>query len=827
MLVRFSLTVAAFLASATAQTVDFTRDVNPVFEKKCVGCHGAALQMNGLRLDNSEDGLRGGYSGAVIVKGNSASSKLIERVSSSKEGFRMPPAGPALTTAEITTLRAWIDNGAPWPATARKPAAAPKSTHWAFQPIRRPAPPAVTNTAWVRNPIDAFVLARLEKEGIAPSLEASKEILLRRLSLDLTGLPPSPQEVGEFVNDQRPDAYERQVDRLLASPHYGEKWARPGLDLAHYADSDGYEKDQVRPYAWRWRQWVIEALSRDLPFDQFTIQQLAGDLLPDRTAGPWIATGFLRNTLTNREAGVDREEARFEQVVNRTNTVATTWLGLTVGCAQCHDHKYDPISQKDYYQLFAFFNTADEETVDAPLPGEVGPYLAALPEYNKQRAALLAEHHVPELFPQWEAKMREAIDRPGSSPEWDFSLTSMKAMFDNAVKILKRDASQRTPEQQRRLVDYFINRPTTFGFDKEKTARLRELREKLAKFDRSFPELAQAPVMVEDHEAGPTHLHVKGDWRQKGIAVEKNTPSVLPPLNAAKPDRFALARWLVSKDNPLTARVQVNRAWQELFGRGIARTSEDFGKMGEKPSHPELLDWLAAGFMDDWSVKRLHKTIVMSAAYRQSSHARKDLESRDPDNALLARQSRLRLSAEVVRDSALAAAGLLDTAIGGRSVRPPQPAGVAELGYGGSVKWAASEGRERYRRGLYIHFQRTTPYPMLMNFDAPDSNVACSRRTRSNTPLQALNLLNDVVFFEAAQAMAWRIEREAPAALGERLDYAFRLAVGRKPTESERQRLAQYHDQQARIFQKEGSSVSPWVGVARVLLNLDEFITRD
>jgi hypothetical protein len=817
-------------AIASAQSPDFVRDIEPIFKKKCVACHGTAQQMNGLRLDNGSDALRGGYSGPAIVKTNSASSKLIERVSSTKDGFRMPPAGPPLSPGEIRALTAWIDAGAVWPSSAVQPVAERrKSAHWAFQPVRRSPAPLVKRSAWVRNPIDSFVLARLEKEGLAPSPEASKETLLRRLSLDLTGLPPTPPQIAEFIGDTRPDAYERQVDRLLASTHYGERWARLWLDLAHYADSDGYEKDQARPYAWRWRNWVIDALNRDLPFDRFTTAQLAGDLLPARTVDQWVATGFLRNTLTNREAGVDREEARFEQIVNRTNTVSTTWLGLTVGCAQCHDHKYDPISQKDYYQMFAFFDSVDEENIDAPMPGELGPHLAALPEYASKREALLAEYHVPELFPQWEAKIREAIDHPGRSPEWDFSLTSMKAMFDNAVKVVKRDAAQRTPAQQKRLVDYFIVRTGAApGLDKDKLARFKELRDKLQKLDREFPDLTQAPVVVEDPAAEQARLRVKGDWRRPGIPVEKDTPSVLPVLTAAgKSDRLALARWLTSKDNPLTARVNVNRAWQEFFGRGLVRTSEDFGTMGEKPSHPELLDWLAAEFMNDWSMKRLHKTIVMSATYRQSSNARKDTETRDPDNSLLARQARLRLPAEVVRDGALSVSGLLDTRIGGPSIRPPQPAGVAELGYSNSIKWVASAGQDRYRRGLYIHFQRTTPYPMLMNFDAPDSNVACSRRLRSNTPLQALNLMNDEVFFEAAQALAWRIEQEAPAELGRRLDYAFRLAIGRAPSDPERQRVAQYHDEQARLFAKEGSKLSPWVGVARVLLNLDEFITRE
>jgi hypothetical protein len=814
---------------------DFTKQVRPILQKNCYACHGPALQQSGLRLDAREEAMRGGYSGPAIVKGDSNASRLIQRVTAEKPPERMPPAGPGLKAEEIAVLRAWIDAGAVWPESAKAPPKAdarPRSTHWAFQRVERPAPPAVKQSNWPRNPIDNFILARLEKEGVTPSPEAAKTTLLRRVSLDLTGLPPTPYEIEEFLGDTSPDAYERLVDRLLASPHYGERWARQWLDLAHYADSDGYEKDLPRPHAWRWRHWVINALNGDMPFDEFTRLQLAGDLLPGRTVEHHVATGFLRNTLTNREAGVDRDEARFEQIVSRTNTVSTAWLGLTMSCAQCHDHKYDPLSQKDYYSLFAFFNSVDEEDIDAPLPGEVGPYLQALPEWKRKRQALLEEYEVPELLQQWEAKMVEAIDHPGRSPEWDFSLTSMKAMFNNAVRVLKK-GPRRSEVEQFRLTNYFIQSPGVApGLDKEKLARFKELREKLKQLDKSFPALSQAQVMVEDPEAPPTHIHIKGDWRQKGIPVARATPAVLPPLRAnGEPTRLDLANWIVSRDNPLTARVWVNRAWQEFFGRGLVRTSEDFGTQGEQPSHPELLDWLAAEFMDSgWRMKHIHRLIVTSATYRQSSHARPELSQRDPENTLLARQSRLRLPAETLRDVALAASGLLDTRIGGRSVYPPQPEGVAQLGYGGN-EWPESTGPDRYRRGLYIFFQRTSPYPMLMNFDAPDSNFSCTRRPRSNTPLQSLNLLNDEVFYEAANALAWRVEREAPDnSFTGKLEYAFLLTLGRKPTDAERERLAAYYDQQSQIFAREangGQPLSAWLGVGRVLLNLDEFIVRE
>jgi cytochrome c553 len=829
------LLTAVAVCAAPAE-VDFTRDIQPIFVKRCSGCHGAAQQMKGLRLDDRDSALK------VIVAGNSAASKLIERVSSTKKGFAMPPVGAPLSAVEIANLRAWIDAGAKWPANAK--AATTASRHWSLRPVERPPVPDVRERAWVRNPIDAFVLARLESESIQPSPEADRRTLLRRVSLDLTGLPPTPDEIASFAADNRPDAYERVVDRLLASPHYGEKWARQWLDLAHYADSDGYEKDLVRPWAWRYRQWVIEALNRDMPFDEFTIEQLAGDLLPGATVEQRVATGFLRNTLTNREAGVDRMEARFEQIVNRTNTVSTTWLGLTVGCAQCHNHKFDPISNKDYYSMFAFFENAGEHIIDAPLPGEAGPYLRALPEYRAMRGQILAEYDVPELEAKWEAQMRDAFVHPGKNLEWDFALTSFRAMYDAERKVLTGDPAKRTPREQDRLDAYFLaNMGPDFSKDKAITEKLKAARKELSAIAAGLPAYSEAPVMEFDPSIPPSRIHLGGDYKNTGDIVEPDTPAVLPPLGSDKHDRLALARWLVARSNPLTARVTVNRLWQEFFGTGLVRTSEDFGTQGEAPSHPELLDWLAAEFVDrGWSMKQMNRLIVTSATYRQSSRTRKELESRDPENRLLARQSRLRLPAELVRDAALSASGLLDPEIGGRSVRPPQPTGVAELGYANSVKWVESKGEARYRRGLYVHYQRTTPYPLLSNFDAPDSVATCSRRRRSNTPLQSLNLLNDPVFFEAAQALAVRVINEAPGDVSNKLDYAFELCLGRTPSARERERLTRYFDSEAAAFRADGKAAAEmepvnvgvsadrsaaWVSVSRVLLNLDEFITRE
>ncbi|MBI1895109.1 MAG: PSD1 domain-containing protein [Acidobacteria bacterium] len=839
---------AAFLfaACAFAAPIDFTRDVEPIFARRCHACHGSGQQMNGLRLDDRAAALKGGVSGQVIVPGKSAESKLIQRVTSTKKSFAMPPAGGPLTAGEIATLRAWIDAGARWPQAQAKGAGALKTSHWSFQPIRRPQPPPVRQSSWLRNPTDAFILARLEKEQIEPSPEASRHTLIRRLSLDLTGLPPTPAEVSEFLADARPDAYERLVDRLLASPHFGEKWARHWLDAAHYADSDGYEKDLVRPYAWRYRNWVIDAFNHDLPFDQFTIEQIAGDLLPNATTEQRVATGFHRTVLTNREAGVDRAEARFEQMVNRVNTIGTAWLGVTVGCAQCHNHKYDPITQRDYYQLMAFVNNLEEAEIDAPLPGELGPWLEARPRYERERALALRESNIADLQAHWEEKMRAAIAKPGVDLEWDFAVTSFKAMVDNAVKLIQTDAAQRTSRQVETLTDYFLGRPgPEYSKDAAKKKGIQEARDRITKLKAALPPFTEAMSVVESPDQVKTHVAVRGDYRTPGEEVQAAVPAVLPPLKTAGPaTRLDLARWLVSKENPLTARVAANRIWQELFSKGIVRTAEDFGTQGERPTHPELLDWLASEFRDHgWSTKQLIRTIVTSSTYRQSSKVREELLSRVPDNSLLARQSRPRLPAELIRDSALAASGLLSPAIGGRSVRPPQPAGVAELGYANNVKWVESKGSERYRRGLYIHFQRTTPYPMLMTFDAPDSNVACTRRSRSNTPLQALNLLNDPVFFEAAQALALRTLHEVRGGFGERLEHLFELALARRPTPAERERLARYFDQQLGILRNEPESLDKlaplppegvnrldaagWVTLARVVLNLDEFVTRE
>jgi mono/diheme cytochrome c family protein len=786
-------------AVAQAAPPDFTRDIQPVLKQHCYACHGPQVQMKNLRFDDPQAAMR------AIQPGDSAHSRLMDMVTG-KGGKFMPPAGPHLKDSEIAALRAWIDAGAKWAG------AAPVGL-WSLQPIKRPAG---------AHDIDAFILARLKAEGIKPSPPADRATLIRRVTLDLTGLPPTPKEVQDFLDDRRPDAYARVVDRLLASPHYGEKWARYWLDLAHYADSDGYEKDLERDWAWRYRQWVIDALNRDMPYDEFSIEQIAGDELPNATVEQRVATGFFRQTLTNREAGVDQRETRFEQLVDRTDTFGTVWLGMTVRCAQCHDHKYDPIKQKDFYQILAYFDRAMEVNIDAPMPGETEPYLKVKPEYDRKYDELMKEYNVPELETTWEARMVGAMDNPGKNLDWDFACTSFRAMFDHAERSIRRPAAERTEREQRALTNYFI-RGSFPALEKglQIGPQMKELRIKLDALNKTLPQLTQAYVIEDDPIRPVTHIAVRGDFKNEGAEVEPGTPSFLPLAHAAT--RLELAKWLMSPDNPLAARVEVNRLWQEMFGRGLVSTSEDFGTQGDKPSHPELLDYLASEFRDSWSMKRwsmkqMLREIALSATYRQSSDARPDLETKDPENTLLARQSRVRLPAELIRDEALAASGLLNDEIGGRSVKPPQPDGVNELGYARTnVKYQESPGKLKYRRGLYVHYQRTTPYPFLVNFDEPDSVMSCPRRRMSNTPLQSLNLLNDPVFFEAAGALAERVQQQALGdTFNDRLSYAFELCLGREPTAAEKDRLATYFDKQ-----------QDWTGISRVLLNLDEFITRE
>ena len=852
-LIVFGLLGSGFGAESRSAAVPdpLAQEVRTLLENHCIQCHGASQQLNGLRLDSREGALAGGYSGPSLVLGDGGGSTLIQRLTSEDPSTRMPLAAPPLRPDQIEVLTRWIDQGAPWPrempVRADSDSVSPKEAqHWSFRPIDRPESLPETSGAWDRSPIDSLIRTRLEQEGLAPSPMAAKETLIRRVSLDLTGLLPSVEEVEAFLQDDRPDAYERLVDRLLASPRYGEKWARHWLDLARYADSDGYEKDLLRPHAWRWRQWVIQALNRDLPFDRFTLEQIAGDLLPGASLEQRVATGFLRSGLKNREAGVPRGQVRFEETLDQTNTMGSVWLGLTLGCAQCHDHKYDPLSQKEYYQFLAFFNQTQGREMDAPLGGETEPFLEEFPRYRQQRKELLdnGEISVPRLQARWETMLLEAMEYPGKHLDWDDILRgAILNELDRAPELLGSGPAGRTWRENDRVTHYFFKYPGPENAKEEALSeKLKDLKGKLAELETSFPDVTRAYVVQA--LPGATHIALRGDYRVPGVEVRPGTPGWLPPLrNGEEPPRLGLARWLVDKNHPLTARVAANRLWQELFGRGLVRTPEDFGTQGSKPSHPALLDWLASEFMRrDWSQKKMLRRLVTSATYRQPSRVEQRLEQTDPENVLLARQSRLRLPAELIRDAALRAAGVLDSRIGGKSIRPAQPDWIATITYGKSG-WKPSSGADRFRRGLYVLFRRSAPYPQMVNFDAPDASATVCRRERSNTPLQALNLLNDPVFMEAARFLAQRTLREAPPRWEERLDHIYQLCLSREPTPDERRLFRRFLDQQRAILQEEPESVkqlangadsdlepllaATWTAAARAVLNLDEFITRE
>ncbi len=792
--------------------VDYLGQVKPLLTRHCVACHGAARPRAGLRLDTAALALSGGKSGPVILPRRGAESPLVLALRGEGDGERMPLNRPPLGESEIALIRDWIDQGAGAPADER-PGVPPPTRHWAFVPPIRPVPPEVRNTGWVRNPIDRFVLARLEKAGLSPSPEAPPATLLRRASLDLIGLPPSPVEVEAFLDDRRPDRYGRAVDRLLASPAFGERWARPWLDEARYADSNGYSIDAPRSI-WKYRDWVIDALNADLPFDRFVVDQIAGDLEPGATTAQLVATGFHRNTPINQEGGIDLEQFRVESIVDRVNTTGTVFLGLTVGCAQCHDHKYDPISQRDYYRLYAFFNNVDEPDLEI-----------ATAEQRKQQAEVrgridrfhreMAERHpdLDELERQWEESL---------SPEYKQNAEiQAKLAFD-----VPRD--QRTTAQRRVLVELMIGKDRAF---RKEAAALRALRS-------SEPKMVKT-MIVREHKGSPRESFVLlgGDFTRRGDRVEPGLPAVLqaggPTSPSRRADRMELARWLVDRRNPLTARVAVNRIWQAYFGRGLVETDNDFGTQGTPPSHPELLDWLACELMDrGWSLKAIHRLIVDSATYRQASKVRGECQAIDPDNRLLWRQARLRLDAELIRDSALAASGLLTRSIGGPSVFPPQPEGVMNLGQM-RRPWRADTGPNRYRRGLYTFFWRATPYAFLTTFDAPGGVQACTRRMRSDTPLQALTLLNDPAFVEIARGLATRIASDIGSTSSDRqrLRRAFLMCLGREPGDVELRTLERFLESERareRAAAQAGAEPSAaWIGVARILLNLDEFVTRE
>jgi mono/diheme cytochrome c family protein len=813
-----------------ARTVDYVQDIKPIFAKRCTACHGAEKQKSGLRLDSVGLAKRGGDSGPAIEPGKSAESLLVLAITGAEGVAAMPPKGEApLTSDEIALLKLWIDQGAKGPdETTGGPVKG--ANHWAFRPVVRPAVPEVVNKAWVKNPIDAFVLARLEKEGLHPSSEADRVTLIRRLSFDLLGLPPTIEEVDAFVADTRSDAYEILVDRLLSSPHYGERWGRHWLDLARYADSNGFTRDFARSI-WKYRDWVIENVKNDKPFDKFVIEQIAGDMLPEATIDQRIATGFHRNTLFNEEGGTDPEQFRVESVVDRVNTTGVAFLGLTVGCAQCHEHKYDPISQREYYQLYAFLNNADEPRLDVPTAEQIAQ---GLPERRAE-----VRRQIGELEKQFQGQAEQFQQ---SLDAWEKSLTDeqRKKLPPEVLNTVSLSVAMRSEQNIKDLVEYYKKL--------ESSRQEFPVLEEIAKLRSAEPQFTTTLVMQERNGPRETHIHIRGDFLRHGARVEPGIPAVLPQLSAdlKSPTRLDFARWLVSARNPLTPRVTMNRVWQKYFGRGIVETENDFGTQGTPPSHPELLDWLAAEFVSGekaWSLKRMHRFIVTSATYRQASQQRSDLSENDPANRLYARQMRLRLDAEIIRDVALAAGGLLNATMGGPSVYPPQPDGVFDFTQD-KKPWNTGTGPDRYRRGMYTYLWRSSPYPAMTVFDFPDANVTCTRRNRSNTPLQSLTLANDQQFVEIAQGLAVRVLKAALADDAARLRFAFRVCLAREPRATEQKRLEKLLSQQRTEFAanlKEAERLTPplvpvqanvqefaaWTALARVLLNLDEFITRE
>jgi len=1169
----FSVTAMATTGVSQEKPVDFAKEVYPLLAQRCFQCHGNKKHEGGLRLDLRSAALRGGDSGKIILPGKSTESDLLKRVRSSDADEQMPPKGKRLTGEEISRLQRWIDQGANWPdALAGKET---KSDHWAFQTIQRPTLPA-KSTATTANPIDLLVQSQLAPSGLQPASLASPATLLRRLHLDLTGIPPGDEQILQFLkasNEDADKAYQQAVERLLKSSHFGERWAMDWLDLGRYADSDGYEKDLPRPHAWRWRNWLIDAINRDLPFDQFTEQQLAGDLLPGATEQVQLATGFHRNTLTNREGGVDQEEYRVKAVVDRINTTLTVWMGLTVGCAECHTHKYDPISHHEFYGLYAFFNNADEKDLAVSAsPPLMEKYQQQKDTHDAQLAKLQAmiDQQQPELrkrFKSWQDSLQadkapwsplkvmaaektslpqlkhhpdgslsviklkdgsptlelsgsvnlktitalrlEALlddqlpnKGPGLAIDGSFSLSGISATFqgdkDAAAQPLVFDTVrdeinvanmainqvltpgqpagwQQAGGQPGSLVlgvaattskqawlgnplqngmqdgatamlniyhgsplpaagtidrfrfwskatggaasDLYLLRPTSKGTyhvvykhsfkasasngqvelvlpqawqgqrgdllahsgngsaayqvnaqstdvlyyplksfpeknqafelaaypvfnqkrqyylqanftplvttptaskphsetgklsltvtlqhaaagkslgrfrisatdnsdplgieskssvprellaiahtaanqrtDKQQARLLAyyqsidpqtaPLRKQLADLRKKAPKKPTATAHVMQKRGSPrtTHVHVRGNFLERGDEVTTHTPRFLHPFKARGPqaDRLDLARWIMDPKNPLTARVAANRIWAHLFGQGLVKTTEDFGTQGETPANPQLLDWLASELVaQGWSRKQLIRLIVSSHTYRQESTETDQQREIDPENLLLSRQNRFRLQGELVRDSYLAAAGLLNRTIGGPSFRPPLPAGTAEIQF--VNKWVADKGDQLLRRGMYIHLQRNLLLPMLLTFDQPDSIVTCTRRERSNTPLQALTQLNAPTFVESAKALGLRLAQTPSANPQERIRLAYRLTVCREPTDFELARVVQLQQELLELYRKDPKSagqlvaglklenvsaeeLASWISIARTILNLDEMITRE
>jgi hypothetical protein len=820
---------------AAPPALDFNRDIRPVLAENCFYCHGqdSNKRQAELRLDVRDDAIEAG----AIVPSDIHASEMIKRINSDDSHKLMPPpkSNRRLSADQKKLLERWITEGAVY------------ASHWAYVAPRRPAEPTVRRAEWVRNPIDRFVLAKLEAEGLAPSPEADRATLFKRLSIDLVGLPPAPAAVDAFVADPDPQAYDKLVDRLLASRHYGERMALGWLDAARYADSNGFQQDGDT-WQWVWRDWVVKALNDDLPFDQFTIWQLAGDLLPGATIDQKIASGFNRNHLLNGEGGAIAEEQRFVNLFDRVDTTATTWLGLTMACAQCHDHKFDPITQRDYYGLLDAFNRVPESGTPQFFSSRIrvaGPFIELPTEENKTRIAEFQSQIAA-------AEQASKLSVDSAFEGWRAGIAADgKGLPDALTAVLSKSEASRTDAEKKSLDaglrKHFDDkvRPSLAG-KLPAIAKLEGLKRQLANY--RADKLPRVMVM-SDAQPRQTAILTRGEYLKPAQKVSFSTPKFLPPLAKDAPaNRLGFARWLVAPEHPLTARVQVNRMWQHFFGTGIVKTSEDFGVQSEYPVHGALLDWLAVEFRTrGWSMKAMHKLIVTSATYRQSSRVTSEHRARDIENRLFARASRFRMSSLILRDWALASAGLLDRRIGGPPVYPYQPDAIWEalaITNERDFTYPASSGNDLYRRSLYTFWRRTVS-PANM-FDAGNRQTCRVRSATTSTPLHALTTLNDPTWVEAARMLAQN-SMKASHDLDDRLTFAFRRVLCRKATDSDLKVLRRaYHKQEAiykadignaRAFLRVGAAKqdeslditehAAMSAVCLAILNLDEALTRE
>lgn len=826
---------ASLMLDPSGTDVDFDLQIQPIFRARCSPCHTGQQKAGGLSLDSHSALMKGGDSGPAIKLDAVYGSLLLQRMIDDKLGPRMPLNMAPLKREEIELIGRWLSQGG-------KPSALKAMRqHWAYTIPVKPAIPAVKDAVWAANPIDAFVYTRLLKEGLRPSPEADRRTLIRRASLDLTGLPPTPGEIQQFVLDRSLNAYEKVVDRLLASPHYGERMVLPWLDAARYADSNGFQQDGDT-FQYVWRDWVVNALNANMPFDVFTREQLAGDLLPNPTVDQLVATGFNRNPMLNGEGGAIPEEQRNVLLFDRVDTTSTTWLGLTMTCARCHDHKYDPILQKDYFRLMAFFNNVPETGV----PAGGGQYRIADPWIYAGNPDQMSRLN------SLEAKVKDQTGRAGEREDIAEAIAVVMRQFDakppsnddeKAVQaILSKPDGQRTQDEKNRLREYALDH----GLSGEAATLRAQWKQTQGELDRLKAELPRVMVM-SDAQPRKTHLLFRGNYEEPLAEVQPGTPSALPGGKTPAKNRLDLVKWILSPRNPLTARVAVNRAWQLFFGHGLVRTEENFGVRGEPPTHPELLDWLALHFRESgWNVKALHKLIVMSRTYRQTSKVSKTLLGIDPENRLYARGARFRLPSLLLRDVALASSGLLNPKLGGKPVYPYQPKGIwdaLQITEERDFTYPSSKGEDNYRRSLYTFWRRTVA-PGNM-FDASSRQVCTVKALVTSTPMHALTMLNDVTWVEAGRALAARVWKAgSPEA---RMKEAFQLVCARYPDSDELKTLMgslgktiRYYSaraDQAELYLNQGeykastkipkAELAAMSSVCTAMFNLDEAMTRE